>query len=346
MKSTIELSQLQKFASEVLANAGLQAGQAAEVARVLVWADARGTHSHGVARLKLYTELLQSGEMNGAAKVAPTLSLPAFVTLEADRSAGAVAMTAAADHAVACAKRCGIGMAIARDTTHTGALGYYTSRIAAQGLCGIAGAASGPHMAYHNAATAGVSTGPISIAAPGPGAQPIVFDMASSVVALGKLQQAKAAGKPIPADWAIDALGRPTTDAAEAKTPLPLGGPKGSGLALMLEVLSSLLAANPILAPALHVPPNRRRHYQNGFVIAIDIAQVTDPGTFSLQAEALVSALKHLPASEGQEILMPGERGARQAAAAESNGVALPPPVLAQLDDLAGQLGVPPLNRG
>lgn len=191
-------------------------------------------------------------------------------------------------------------------------------------MAGIAAAASGPNMAYHQAAAAGVSTAPLSIALPrDPDSDPLLFDMASGAVALGKLQQAKATGQPLPVGWALDAQGRPTIDPVNAVTPLPLGGPKGSGLALMLEGLASLLSDNPILAPALSASPAQRRHYQNGFVIALDLAQITKPSAYFLQADALVEALKALPAQEGQEILMPGERGYRQARISAREGIAL-----------------------
>lgn len=332
---------LRSLANRMLQAAGLCADHAATVAAMLVWADARGTESHGVARLPFYVELLSRGQMNGAAQVRPLLRLPAVTVLEGDRCAGAVGMKAAALEAVALARRSGIGLCLLRDTTHTGALGHYTAQIAEAGLAGIAAAASGPNMAYHQAAAAGVSTAPLSIAMPrGLDRAPLLFDMASGAVALGKLQQAKAAGQPLPAGWALDAHGRPTTDPAMAQTPLPLGGPKGSGLALMLEGLASLLSDNPILAPALGLPPIRRRHYQNGFIIALDMTQITAPDTYFLQADALVDALKALPAQEGQEILMPGERGFRQASISAREGVTLSAVTVNALQKTADALGV------
>jgi ureidoglycolate dehydrogenase (NAD+) len=339
----IAAESLRTFAAELLERAGLLAAHARSVAEVLVWADLRGTHSHGVSRLPLYTGWLRSGEMNGASRIECTLLLPALVVLDGQRCAGAPGMLEASDAAIACARRSGIGLALLRDTTHTGALGYFTERIARGGLAAIVMAASGPNMAYHDAAAAGVSTSPLSIAVPrGQPHAPILFDMASSVVALGKLAQAQSAGSSIPAGWALDAQGLPTTDPAEAKIPLPLGGPKGSGLALLFEALCSLLPGNPILQPALsrNADAGPSRHYQNAMVIAIDIAQIIDPDQFAQDVEALVQAIRRLPPAEGREILLPGERGERESQQRRRMGIVLPPGIARQLEGLAADLGV------
>nr|WP_316644354.1 Ldh family oxidoreductase [uncultured Roseateles sp.] len=344
----VQKEALEAFAARLLAAGGLDAAEAASVAEVLVWADLRGTDSHGVVRLPMYLELLASGQMRGDAQLQRVLHLPALSILEGARCAGAVGMRAAAAEAMASARQAGMGMCLLRDTTHTGALGFYTENIARSGMLALAGAASGPNMAYHQAAAAGVSTAPLSIAAPGADGDPMLFDMASGVVALGKLQQAKAAGQAIPAGWALNAQGHPTTDPAAAKIPLPLGGPKGSGLALMMEALTSLLVNNPILAPALSATATAttsataapQRHYQNGFVIAIDLAQIPQAGDYLQQIGELAAAIKGLPAMPQQELLLPGERGARQARASRSAGIALRPGTLAALDRAAAALNV------
>src|SRR2546428_14075141 len=113
-------------------------------------------------------------------------------------------------------------------------------------MAAIALAASWPNVAYHGARAAGVSTSPISIAVPG--AEPVVLDMATSVVSMGKLNQAKRTGDAIPAGWALDKDGNPTTDPHIAQITLPMAGPKSSGLALMIECITSLVVSNALLA--------------------------------------------------------------------------------------------------
>ena len=332
---------LKQWASAALQAGGMRPGGADQVADVLVWADLRGTGSHGVSRLPLYLQWLQSGEMDGQAEPHIGLQLPALTLVDGQHGAGAIGMNCLTSAVAAGAQRAGACVGLLKATTHTGALGYYTSRLAEQGLLSIAMAASGPMMAYFGAAANGVSTAPISIAAPGADdAPPIVFDMASSATAFGKLMQAKAAGLPIPDGWALDAQGLPTIDASQAKTLLPVGGPKGSGLALMAEMVCSLLCHNPILAPALAQPHGQHRHQQNAMLVAIDIAQLTDLRSFCAEVAALVAAIKQLPSTPGAHILMPGERGSHEAQQRAQQGIPLAPATVQALDKLATQWGL------
>src|SRR5262245_35063956 len=237
---------LKRFATSIFSRSGLPQADAAVVADVLVWANLRGVDTHGVMRIPRYVDLIQSRDMNPRPAIRILTEPSASVLIEADRAAGPVAMTRAAAEAVRKARDAGIGLAIARATTHTAALGYYTLAIAEQAMAGIALAGSWPNVVYHGSRAAGVSTSPLSIAVPG--GEPVVLDMATSVVSMGKLNQAKRAGKAIPAGWAIDGQGNPTTDPDTAQTPLAMGGPKGSGLSFMVECLASLIASNPLLA--------------------------------------------------------------------------------------------------
>ena len=165
-------------------------------------------------------------------------------------------------------------------------------------------------MAYHGARAAGVSTAPLSIAVPGE-EEPFALDMASSMISMGALAQARRTGKPVPEGVALTADGEPTTDAAKAAIPLPLGGAKGSGLGFMFECLTSLLVSNPVLAESLEKTPLSKSHRQNGLAIAIDIGRFVAPEQFRREVARLAKDLRQLP---GDEILMPGERGARKAA--------------------------------
>lgn len=339
--AVVQASDLRAFAADLLRAEGLHADHADAVAQVLVWADLRGTSSHGVSRLPLYIEWLRSGEMNGQAQIHAALRLPALTVLEGDQCAGAAGMRVAVRAAVEGARQAGMSVCLLRATTHTGALGCYTEAIAQTGMVGIACAASGPMMAYHGSAAAGVSTAPLSIAAPGPqGQPPLVFDMASSAVAFGRLQQAKRRGEAIPQGWALDAAGRQTTDAATAAITLPLGGAKGSGLALMIEVLCSLLTNNPILTPALELPPRQRRHVQNALVCALDANALVGADVYGRQIADLIAALRALPAQEGEHIRLPGERGAREAEVRTREGIALSSAASCALTAAAAAAGI------
>ena len=330
---------LKAFATDMFARAGMPRTDAAVVADVLVWANLRGVDTHGVTRVPRYIDLIESGEMNPRPAITIATESAASVLIDADRAAGPVAMTRAAAEATRKARAAGVGLALVRATTHTAALGYYTLAIAREGMAGLALAGSWPNVVYHGSRAAGVSTSPISIAVPG--AEPVVLDMATSVVSMGKLNQAKRTGEPIPSGWALDAQGNPTTDPKAAQTPLPMAGPKGSGLSFMVECLASLIASNPLLAESLEGTPQGRRHRQNGFVLAIDVARFSDPQAFRREVDRLVKALKALPVdANAGEILMPGERGRRTLEQRARDGIPIPRAVCDELRALAERLGV------
>ena len=330
--------QLRTLAAGIFARAGMAGEPAKLVADVLVWADLRGMGSHGVMRVARYVELMRKGDLNVRPQMKLLKETAATALLDADRAAGPVAMMRAAELAIGKARDAGIGLALARSTTHTAALGYYTQHGARAGMAMLAISASGPNMAYHGARAAGVSTAPLSIAVPGE-EEPLALDMGSGVVSLGRLMQARRSGETLAPGLALDRDGAPTIDARTAAIPLPLGGPKGSGLALMIECLASLLSGNPIIAEALEGTPAGRRHMQNGTVVAIDVARFTPLASFSREVERLKQDLRSLPAQAGTEILMPGERGSRNAAKRRVD-VPVAPAVLEELRTLANSLGV------
>src|SRR5438309_5499039 len=186
---TVPSETLKRFATDVFVRVGLPKADAAVVADVLVWANLRGVDTHGVTRIPRYVDLIESGDMNARPAIAVRTETPASVLIEADRAAGPVAMMRGTAEALRKARDAGVGLALVRATTHTAALGYYTLAAAREGMAAIALAASWPNVVYHGTRAAGVSTSPISIAAPGP--PPLVLDMATSVVAMAKLHQAK-----------------------------------------------------------------------------------------------------------------------------------------------------------
>lgn len=337
----VRADDLRRFTTDIFTRAGMSDADARVVADVLVWANLRGVDSHGVLRVPRYVDWIRSGEVNPTARPAVVTETAAVVVLEGDRAAGPVAMTVAMTHALRKAREAGVGLVLVRGTTHTAALGHYTLTAARAGLAAIAFAASTPLMAYHGARAAGVSTTPISIAVPGGAGGPLLLDMSTSVVAMGKLLQASKTGERLPEGAAIDADGRPTTDPKRAAIPLPVGGPKGSGLALMIECLTSLVLGNPIVAEVLEDTETGRRHRQNALVLALDVSRFGDPTWFRRELDRVIGALKALPRAAGvDEILMPGERGNRTLARRTRDGIPLPPALATELRAVADQLGV------
>lgn len=324
------------YSAALLRAGGFSADHARQTADVLIWANARGTDSHGILRIPRYLEMIELGIIDPAAEPKIVREEGAVALLEAARAPGASAMVTAMDHAIDIAGRLGIGWCAARNITHSGAVGYYALRAAQRGQIGIVITASGPLMAYQGARVSGVSTNPVAIAAPSDGA-PLLLDMSTSAVALGKIMAAKDAGTPIPEGWAIDSEGRPATDPADVSTLTPMGGPKGAGLSLMFEVLASVLAANPVITEAF----SGRKGVMNGAALALNIGSFCDPKAFLMQVAELSGTLKGLPkAPATDEILMPGERGFRLAEERMSTGIPLAAGTISRLAAVAERLGV------
>jgi LDH2 family malate/lactate/ureidoglycolate dehydrogenase len=341
-KVTVSAKELTALVAGIFAARGASDADADAVADALVWANLRGVDSHGVSRVPRYLELFDKGESVPGA--VPTVERPraAIAIVDAHAAPGPVAMNRAAREAVAGARECGIGWASVRGTVHAGAIGYYATRIAHEGMAALGVVAGVPNMAYAGARGAAVATSPLAVAVPAARHEVVLLDMATAVMALGRIAQLKAAGKELPPGVALTADGEPTTDPALAKVPVPVGGAKGAGMSLVFEMLASGLAANPIVASFHSGSKEGRRHRQNGFLLAIDVAAFLPLEEFTASIDDTVDAIKSLPAAAGTaEILIPGERGRRTAVERGAAGIPLGPKVWRELAAIAASLDVP-----
>jgi ureidoglycolate dehydrogenase (NAD+) len=326
--------ELGRFIREALVASGARETDAAVVAEGLVWANLRGGDGHGVSRLPRYLKIIERGEIDTQAQPKLTLDRAATFVLDCGHGFGPVAVMQAAALAVEQAKKSGVCFGLVRQTTHTGAIGRYAQWIAERGCAAIIMGAGPALMAYHGARVASMATSPIAIAVPS-GSGPIVLDMATSTISNGKILQARATGKPLPAGTVLTAAGEPTTDPREAEILLPLGGPKGSGLGLMFEMLASVLAAAPIQARALG-PEKRTRHTGNTAMLAIDVATFRPLADFTGDADALTAIIKALPRQAGfEEINLPGERSQRTEALRRKSGIPIPAKLWQELEAIA-----------
>jgi LDH2 family malate/lactate/ureidoglycolate dehydrogenase len=338
----VSAAALQEFTKQVFIRAGMPSEDAALEAELLVWANLRGVDSHGVLRIPWYLELVDRGDMNPRPRIRVEKETAATVLLDGDRALGPVVTTLAMRRAMEKARGAGIGWAVIRNTTHQGAMAYYALMAAEAGMAGLAIVCSPPNMAPHGARAAGVHNSPISIAVPAGRHRPLCLDMATSVAAGGKLALARDKGVPLPPGWALDETGQPTTDARRAKILVPFGGPKGSGLAMMFETLTSLMVGNPLLGPALFGEPGAGRHRQNSVVAAVDIGAFTDLPRYRAEVDRLIDGLKALPRAEGvAEVLVPGEPEDRSMEERSRRGIPLPAGTVENLRGVAARFRVP-----
>jgi ureidoglycolate dehydrogenase (NAD+) len=339
----IDKTRLRLFTSDIFVAAGFARDVADGWADMLVWANLRGTDSHGIIRIPRYLDLIRQKSIKADADMRIVKRAGAVAVLEADRAPGAVAMMRAMDEAIARAREVHVGWCAARNITHSGAIGYFALRAAEAGMAGITMCASGPMMAYFGARVASVSTNPIAFAIPAKRRQPLLLDMSTSTVANGKIMGAKDAGRSIPTGWGLDAQGRHTTDPKQVKTLLPLGGPKGSGLSLMIECLTSLTVANPLIAKALIEGTLADNPVLNGLAIAVDLSVFGDLDGFEGEVDRVADAIAGLPHADGvDEIFMPGERGHREMAARTVNGIPVARGTWSRVVAAAQSVGVAP----
>jgi ureidoglycolate dehydrogenase (NAD+) len=333
---------LSEFAAAIFRAHGMSAGDAGTVAEVLVWANLRGVDSHGVTRIPSYLNFIRKGDLDPRAQ--PTLRVLTSASFIQDcaHSAGPVAMMSASATAREMATTSGICMGLVSATTHTGAIGRYAEWLAERDCAAIVFVGGPPMMAYHGVRTASVSTAPLAIAVPNPDGKPLLLDMASSVVASGRIRDLAAKGKAIPEGWAIDHDGNPTTDAAKATTLLPLGGPKGSSLSLLFECLTGIMAGTPVLT-MLASGMQSRRHAQNAVVIAVNVTTFRPLTEFRRDIAALAREIRSLPRQQGcDHVLLPGERGGRNAEERMRTGIPIDGRTWGKLCDLAISIGIRP----
>ncbi|MEU8508988.1 Ldh family oxidoreductase [Streptomyces brevispora] len=340
-KVLLPAEDLRTFSAALLETGGLSPEHARTTADVFVWAALRGVDSHGIARVPAYLELLAKGIANARPEITVESTTPAAAVLDADRAPGPVALTAAADEAVGRAKENGIATVAVRRTVHTGAIGYYVSRIAEQGLIGIGFVSGMPNMGYTGVRGPAVATSALAIAVPAAHRDPLLLDMATATIALGRIRQARASGTPLPEGAAATADGTPTTDPAEAVMPLPLGGAKGSGMSLAFELITSVLVGAPIFSAFHSDDPQGRKHRQNALIVAIDPAAFGDPDAFVASVDTTLETLKRLPpAAATAGVHYPGERSAATAAVRAGSGIAVAPKVWQQLTAAAAEAGI------
>lgn len=339
--TTIAKNDLLAFAINLLKSGGFTAEHAMQTADLLVWANLRGVDSHGVLRIPRYVEMLELGVINASAEPKFIRKFGATALLDAEKSPGSVGMNIASQCAIDLSKIHGIGWCSARNITHAGAIGYFAQKVADAGLIGLVMTSSKPLMTYFGSSKEAVSTNPISISAPrSAGQDPIILDMSTAAVALGKIMAAKDAGHSIPEGWGVDGNGAATTDPSAVKALLPMAGAKGSGLSLMIEILSSVLAGNAIIAPAL---TKTKGGGFNGLVLAINPEAFGDQDDFASSIEELANAIGALPVASGFErVLLPGERGFETAKTRNCEGISLSNGTITRLVALAEKLNLEP----
>ncbi|NTJ41090.1 Ldh family oxidoreductase [Agrobacterium larrymoorei] len=326
MKFSIE--QAEEFVSSIFEKNGVLPEIARSVARALVAAEACGQSGHGFRRIPVYVAQLHVGKINGAAKPACTKVRPAVLAIDANHGYAYPAIDLAVDALIPLAREQGIALAAIGRSHHAGVMALTVERFAEQGLVAFMVANAPASMAPWGGIKPLYGTNPIAFAAPIDGADPLVIDLALSKVARGKIMAARQKGVAIPADWALDVNGRPTTDANEAinGTMVPAGDAKGAALSLMVEIMAAGLTGSNFGFQASSLLDDTGTAPSLGHtIIAID-PTITGDNVFAQRLALMASEI------EGQEnARLPGRRSQGIRKQAIENGIVIEDDILGQI---------------
>ena len=305
------VSMIREFGISVFMKAGLEKKEAEISVESLIQADLRGIKTHGMTHLIGYCDRLDKGTAAGCCEMELKETSASSIVVDAKHAVGMSAAVKVMERCIQKAKISGSCFATVRNGCHYGYGAYIPMKAAEQGMIGFCIANTPPLVVPFGGAEPMLGTNPISIVVPAGKYPPLVLDMATSIVAKGKISLALKEGKTIPIGWAVDKDGNPTTDpaAADVGALLPMGGPKGYGLALLVSLLSSALAGGDI---DLDIP----RFWEQTecptnigyFMGCIDISKFVDLEIFQDRADDLFRIIKSSRAAPGfSEVMIPGE---------------------------------------
>jgi LDH2 family malate/lactate/ureidoglycolate dehydrogenase len=341
-KTLFTEAELTALGTRAFMGLGLPESDAADVARILVLADLFGLSTHGLSRIESYGDRLQVRGINASARVTTQTVAPALRLVDGDNGVGPLVGMHALRAAMEAAEACGVGAAFARGSNHFGPISPYGLIAAQAGFASVIGSNATTTIAPWGGSDARLGNSPLGFGVPNPDGDPFLLDMAMSVVARAKIRNALKRGEAIPDTWATDAAGRPTTDPKAALDGflLPIGGHKGYGLALLVDMFSGVLSNAAYLT---HVKswvdaPDEPQNLGHFFIL-IDTRRL---GSTQWLAERMndFAAILHgsPPADPARPVIVPGEIELRKMARQRQEGIALDPATVALLRQHAAKV--------
>ena len=336
---------VESFAQQLLLAHGLPEADAKIVAACLVSADLRGVDTHGLARLPIYLDRLRRGLINPRPVLVPERVTPVAAALDGENGFGFVVGTRAMNEAIEIAREYGLGLVCARRSTHFGMAASYVLQALDAGLVSLVFSNASPAMPPWGGRKAFLGTSPFAAGAPGNPS--FLLDMSTAVAARGKIRRAERRGESIPLGYALDADGRPTTDpkAALAGVVLPVGGYKGSGLSMLMDILGGVLSGAACAGDVGDQYKVFDRPQDVGhFFLAMKADLFISQSDYRARMETLVRRVRECPKAEGfSEILLPGEPETRHEEERRRGGIPYSASEIDVLQQEAAKAGVPPL---
>ena len=324
-----------------MVRAGLCAEDAGIVAESLIFADLRGVGSHGIVRLATYLDRIGNGIANGKPDMKFVSARGAVCLLDADNGLGQLAGHMAMKKAVSLAKELGIGMVAVRNSNHFGTASYFSMMAQEEGMIGVVMSNASPAIAPFGTATPLLGTNPLSIAIPAKNRVPIILDMAMSTVARGKIRLSALKNEQIPLDWGLDEDGQATSDPKKALkgSLIPIGGVKGSALALIVDILCGVLTDTCLTGGVKNITDMSGPANTGHAFIAINISDFIDYDLFIDNVDAVIGIIKNLKPKGDNQIFTAGEIEHNLAETKKAEGIPLDENVVEILNKCADKYG-------
>jgi LDH2 family malate/lactate/ureidoglycolate dehydrogenase len=341
----VPITSLVEFISRALAAAGIPPEDSRQVAALMAEADARGGDAHGVFRLPQYVKQIESGAVNPRPNIRVVEEHPGTALLDGDNALGHLVMKRAAEMAIEKARQCGVAWVGTRRSNHAGPAQLYPRMAAAQDMIGMYFCVGNANLLPPWGGTeALLSTNPIAIAVPALRHPTISLDMATTNTAFGKIRLKAQRGEPMPEGWMIDREGKPLTDPKRASEGflLPIGGPKGYGLALMIGLMAGTLNGAAFGRDVVDYTVDSKTPSNTGqSIVVVNIAAFMDVPSFKQQVDEQWEAMKASPTLPGvDEVRLPGEGTERIYRERMERGVPLSAGQRKILDELADRLNI------
>lgn len=306
----LSFEELKKLIKAKLKRAGLPEEHAEAVADHLAYADSRGVHSHGAVRVEYYSERIAKGGSNREPQITFEKKGPSIGILDGDNAVGHYIAQKGLEEAMKLAKETGIGVVGMKRLGHCGTLSYFIRQAAENHLVMLSMCQSDPMVVLYGGAQPYFGTNPIGFGAPRKDGSPVVFDMATTVGAWGKILDARAKGVSIPDTWAVNSEGVPTTDPNDVAGLVPISGAKGSGLMMMVDILCGALLGQPSGGSVSSMYADLSKGRELGQIhIVINPEFFAGIESFEQTMERMVAEIHGMKPARGfDQVQYPGER--------------------------------------
>jgi L-2-hydroxycarboxylate dehydrogenase (NAD+) len=344
----VSARELEDFTARALQAVGIPVKDSTSIAELMVRADVQGSEGHGVFRLPQYIRRIKGGAVNVKPRIRVEREAAGMALVDGDNGMGHLVMRFAAEKAIEKAKSAGVAWVGVKWSNHAGPASLYAGMPLEHDMVGLyLAVGNANHLPPWGGLDMLLSTNPIAVAVPAGEEPPIVLDMATTVAAYGKVKTKAQRGETMPEGWMMDRQGRPLTDPKRANEGflLPIGGYKGYGLALIFGLLAGTLNGAAMGMNVVDFNADDTTPTNTGHVIAaINVAAFQPVAEFKSNVDALIRDIRASQRLPGVDrIRLPGEGSQAARADRMKNGIPLPAPLAASLDQLASELKIAPL---